>query len=122
MKIHIECKDIMLQKTMELFLKEYMTSKKDCDFLVCDEKTSYKKAQFIVGDKSFLKLPFSKEKLLEALSEFYSVISGNANMIKQSQISAKNNTQKENEFEEKLDILMNSFKKSLIELFKEYKG
>lgn len=114
MKIFVECKDIMLQKTMELFLKDYLHSKKECDFIVCDEKLSHKKAQFIIGDKAFLKIPFSKEKLFENLDEFYSVVMGNQN--------SKDKTVATDDFEKKLDKIMGDFKTSLLELFNEYKN
>lgn len=114
MKVFIECKDVMLQKTMELFLKDYLSSKKECDFLIVDEKLNHKKAQFILGDKAFLTIPFSKEKLFEVLNEFYSVVIGNQKMLEKNETYTK-------DFENKLDDILNNFKTSLIELFKEYK-
>ena len=41
MRIAVDCKDLILEKSLELFLKEHLVTKNDCDFIVCDEKISY---------------------------------------------------------------------------------
>ncbi|AJC87384.1 hypothetical protein CINS5915_04165 [Campylobacter insulaenigrae] len=71
MKISLECKDLILEKTLELVLKEHLVLKKDCDFIVCDEKIYSQKPQFIINKHSvFLTIPFSTEELINALEEF----------------------------------------------------
>lgn len=107
MKISIACKDVLLERTLILFLKEHLVNKKDCDFLITDEKLMYaKKPQFIIGFKNaHLKLPFSKEQLIEALYEFSSTINQDDNKVLS--------------FEEKLDNLLNKFKYDLIQLMYE---
>lgn len=71
MKIAVECKDIILEKTLMLFLKDFLVLKKDCDFLVCDEKLDINKPQFLINKYSqHLSLPFSKDELLSSLQKF----------------------------------------------------
>lgn len=71
MKIALECKDIILEKTLMLFLKDFLVLKKDCDFLVCDEKLDVNKPQFLINKYSqHLSLPFSKDELLSSLQKF----------------------------------------------------
>lgn len=71
MKIALECKDIILEQALRLFLREHLVLKKDCDFLVCDAKSSLLKPQFIIAKNSAqLSVPFSKDELMGALSEF----------------------------------------------------
>ncbi len=71
MKIALECKDIILEKTLMLFLKDFLVLKKDCDFLVCDEKLDINKPQFLINKYSqHLSLPFSKDELLSSLQKF----------------------------------------------------
>lgn len=71
MKISLECKDLILEKTLELLLKDHLVLKKDCDFIICDEKIHSQKPQFIINKNSvFLNIPFSSEELLNALEEY----------------------------------------------------
>ncbi|MFQ6342638.1 hypothetical protein [Campylobacter sp. VTCC 70190] len=71
MKISLECKDLIIEKALELFLKEHLVMKKDCDFIISDEKIHSLKPIFIINKNSpFLSVPFSKEALMTALEEF----------------------------------------------------
>ncbi|EAH7654035.1 TPA: ornithine carbamoyltransferase [Campylobacter coli] len=75
MKISLECKDLIIEKTLELFLKEHLVMKKDCDFIISDEKISTQKPLFIIAKNSpFLSVPFSKEALMNSLNEFDSAL------------------------------------------------
>lgn len=81
MKISLDCKDLILEKTLELFLKDHLVLKKDCDFLVCDSKSSLLKPQFIIASSAHLQVPFSKEELLKALYEFECTLKEFANKL-----------------------------------------
>ncbi|ENO8742034.1 ornithine carbamoyltransferase, partial [Campylobacter jejuni] len=64
MKISLECKDLIIEKTLELFLKDHLVMKKNCDFIISDEKIYTAKPLFIISKNSpFLSIPFSKEAL-----------------------------------------------------------
>ncbi len=103
MRICVACKDLLLEKALELFLKEHLVAKKDCDFIVCDEKGSHTKPLFIIAQNSpFLEAPFSKERLLEALEEFDEGLKAVARKLAQEQKKL---------LEEKIDAIANEFKK-----------
>ena len=75
MKISFECDCILLGKSLRLFLRDFISPKKDCDFIVADKKIEAKKPVFVIAEHSpHLKIPFSKEALISALEEFYSAI------------------------------------------------
>lgn len=71
MRIALECKDLIIERALELFLKEHLVMKKDCDFIISDSKIPSPKPLFIIAANSpFLSVPFSKEALLTSLNEF----------------------------------------------------
>ena len=89
MKIALECKDIILERALQLFLKEHLSRKKDCDFLICDEKVEFEKPQFLISKRSSqLAVPFSKAQLLQALSEFNDALQRLAEQIADEKIKA----------------------------------
>lgn len=82
MKISLECKDLIIEKALELFLKEHLVMKKDCDFIISDEKISTQKPLFIIAKNSpFLSVPFSKEALMNSLNEFDSALKTTAQKL-----------------------------------------
>ncbi len=102
MKIALECKDIILERALQLFLKEHLSRKKDCDFLICDEKVEFEKPQFLISKRSSqLAVPFSKAQLLQALSEFNSALQRLAEQIADEKIKA---------LEDKIEIMAEEFR------------
>lgn len=102
MKIALECKDIILERTLQLFLKEHLSRKKDCDFLICDEKVEFEKPQFLISKRSSqLAVPFSKAQLLQALSEFNDALQRLAEQIADEKIKA---------LEDKIEIMAEEFR------------
>ena len=75
MKISFECDCVLLEESLKLFLRDFISPKKDCDFIVADRKIETKKPVFVIAEHSpHLQIPFSKEALISALEEFYSAI------------------------------------------------
>ena len=75
MKISFECDCILLEESLKLFLRDFISLRKDCDFIVADRKIETKKPVFVIAEHSpHLQIPFSKEVLISALEEFYSAI------------------------------------------------
>lgn len=102
MKIALECKDIILERALQLFLKEHLSRKKDCDFLICDEKMEFEKPQFLISKRSSqLAVPFSKAQLLQALSEFNNALQRLAEQIADEKIRA---------LEDKIEIMAEEFR------------
>ncbi|WP_314702420.1 hypothetical protein [Campylobacter rectus] len=75
MKISFECDCVLLEESLRLFLRDFISPRKDCDFIVADRKIETKKPVFVIAEHSpHLQIPFSKEVLISALEEFYSAI------------------------------------------------
>ena len=68
MKIAIECKSPLLQKSLELFLEPYITHLRDCEIVIHDYKSDDSRAFYISQelDADLIK-PFSKSSLIMAL-------------------------------------------------------
>ncbi len=72
MKIYIECKSLLLQKSLEIFLEQFLVLEDECEFIVSDFKRDFSKPVFYVdGELVHLKKPFSKECLILELEKFY---------------------------------------------------
>ena len=70
MKAFIDCDCEILQKTLELFLKDHAANAQDCDFVISDEPRNSTKPLFLIGEDGDLALPFSKQMLLSKLEDF----------------------------------------------------
>ncbi|MCV3487270.1 ornithine carbamoyltransferase [Campylobacter lari] len=126
MKIALECKDLILEKTLEITLKDFLVLKKDCDFLVCDEKINTQKPQFIINKKSnFLSHPFNIEELLNALNDFNASLQSIAYKIAMREKKLMNQKcevileQLRQESHEKIDAIFDLYKTELKNLIKE---
>ncbi|MCD4667529.1 MAG: hypothetical protein K8R44_02890 [Sulfurimonas sp.] len=73
MRVAVECKSPLLQKSLEIFLSRYLSSTKQCDIVVRDEEClNDERCFFISSDKkSDLVKPFSKSQLILALENRY---------------------------------------------------
>lgn len=79
MKISIECKSPLLQKSLEVFLARYLCSSKNCDIIIRDEACLEDKRCFYISGStdSDLRKPFSKSQLILALENRYQSITKN---------------------------------------------
>lgn len=73
MKIALICDSLLLDRSLEMYLKEYLTSYKMCDFVVATQPVESQKPVFLIGNMegAHLKIPFTKELLLKELESFY---------------------------------------------------
>lgn len=73
MKVAVECKSPLLQKSLELFLVKYLSSIKQCDILVRDVECINDERCFFISKSidSDLVKPFSKSQLILALENRY---------------------------------------------------
>lgn len=72
MKIAIQCDSPLLQRSMELFLENHLSSLRQCDILIRDKNIhDDEHVSFIVGtdESADLIKPFSKAQLLHALNQ-----------------------------------------------------
>ncbi|MCH5322123.1 MAG: hypothetical protein J1E31_00885 [Helicobacter sp.] len=78
MKIALISDSLLLDHTLEMYLKEYLTSYKSCDFVVATKSMeSADKPVFLISDDENAQLskPFTKEILIQKLESFYTQIS-----------------------------------------------
>jgi hypothetical protein len=108
MKIALICNSILLKKSLEIFLKEYLCSYKVCDFVISDKQIDIQKPLFIIGTD--LKLPFSKSSLILKLDKFYK---------KQKRDQNPNDLK---ELEKKIEEIINNFKDEILDAIKEWKS
>ncbi|MCF6330882.1 MAG: hypothetical protein L3I99_04975 [Sulfurimonas sp.] len=82
MKIAVECKSPLMQKSLELFLSKYLSSVKQCDILVRDEICLNDDRCFYISNdvQADLIKPFSKSQLILALENRYKNISKDASV------------------------------------------
>lgn len=73
MKIAVECKSPLMQKSLEMFLQNYLSSLKQCDIVVRDVKCLNDERCFYISSDSEADLvkPFSKSQLILALESKY---------------------------------------------------
>ena len=73
MKVAVECKSPLLQKSLEIFLSSHLSSLKQCDIVVRDFKVLDDERTFYISkDKNAdLIKPFSKSALILALEQRY---------------------------------------------------
>ncbi len=105
MKIALNCKSLLIEKSLELMLKSYIVSKKQCDFLISDHEDENKdltKPIFYIDTyKAHICKPFSKEELLEKLQKFHDK---HFNL----------------ELEEKIEFLTKDFSSKLVKIIQDY--
>ena len=108
MRAFIDCDCEILQKTLELFLKDRTASAQDCDFVISDEPQSSAKPLFLIGEGGDLTLPFSKNTLLSKLEDF--------------QGSLKRDLSEYDAAEEEICALFDEFKARIIEILRRQNG
>lgn len=121
MKISLECKDIIIERALALFLKEYLVIKKDCDFIISDEKIPSTKPLFLIAPNSpFLSVPFSKEALFKSLNDFDNALKTTAQKIadeKRKILEAKIDSIAEEfrkDYQIKIDLAISELKDKLV--------
>jgi hypothetical protein len=70
LKVAVQCVSPLLQKSLELFLKEHLSAVKNCDIVIRDKKIiDDENLSLYIGmdDSAGLKKPFSKSQLFLAL-------------------------------------------------------
>lgn len=73
MRVAVECKSPLLQKSLEIFLARYLCSTKQCDIVVRDEECMGDERCFYISSNPNADLvkPFSKSQLILALENKY---------------------------------------------------
>ena len=109
MKVFINCDCEILSATLEKILSNSISSQNDADIIICEREFASNKPLFIIGKD--ITQPFSEAELKQKLSEFLEKKTG-AVPEKNINFAA---------FEKNLDEILLSFKKQILELFKNAK-
>ena len=109
MKVFINCDCEILSATLEKILSNSISSQNDADIIICEREFASNKPLFIIGKD--ITRPFSEAELKQKLSEFLEKKTG-AVPEKNINFAA---------FEKNLDEILLSFKKQILELFKNAK-
>lgn len=114
MKIALACQSILLEKSLEIFLKDYIVAYKQCDFVISDKDIEMDKPLFRIGNKnSDLITPFSKSTLMLKVENFYDAL----HEQKDKKIDLNIDI---NELEDKITKLTDNFREDLVSVIKEY--
>ena len=113
MKVSVECQSPLLQKSLEIFLADYLCSTKQCDIVVRDaECINDVRCFYISTDKNAdLIKPFSKSQLILALEERY------------SKLNVKNSIDDKIDFsilERRIDSLTKEYQQNIINAVKAF--
>ena len=76
MKVSVECRSPLIQKSLEIFLKKYLSASKHSDIIIRDEKCFEDERCFYISSKKDADLikPFSKSQLILALEAKYKTL------------------------------------------------
>jgi hypothetical protein len=77
MKVAVQCESALLQRSLELFLGEHLSSLKQCDLVIRDKKImdDHHSLYISASQDSDIKKPFSRSQLYLALENFYKNLS-----------------------------------------------
>jgi len=114
MKIAVACKSILLQKSLELFLKNYISPYKYSDFIISDREISVDKPLFLISknENANLRLPFTKSQLILEIKSFYKKNFQSSDTKQQNRDLSL--------LEKRVELLCEKFQKELIKTIKEY--
>ena len=143
MRIALQCRSLLLQQTLYLWLQAYMTDEQ-YDLIISDVPMDSDKPLFIIGYHTAqynkqepiknLYMPFTKEVLVDSLEQFYQYHCGLANHQQdQTQDQTQDRTDKQNQaqnkdqaieqeqlIEQEVEALLKSYTKKLSTLLRQY--
>lgn len=78
MKVAVQCESALLQRSLELFLGEHLSSLKQCDLVIRDKKVldNHHSLYVSASEDSDIKKPFSRSQLYLSLENFYKNLGG----------------------------------------------
>ena len=121
MKIAVECRSPLLQKSLELFLSKYLTSLKQCDIVVRDEECLNDVRCFYISSdtKADLVKPFSKSQLILALENRYKT------MIVENLVQPEVESQQEEPLnfdilEKRIDYLTKEYQQNILKAIRAF--
>ena len=133
MKIAIECRSPLLQKSLENFLEGHLVSSRSCDLLLSDELLLGRDNVLRIGSdkQADIRKPFSKSQLFLKLEHYFKVkeealsamhmVSEMEESFEEPSLAKEHNLSIE-VLEEKIERLTSSYVQGVMSLVKEYNG
>ncbi|RKV21342.1 dihydroneopterin aldolase [Helicobacter pylori] len=92
MKIFLSCKSLLIQKSLEFYLSDYLSSVEVCDFILSDDETLEinKPLCFI---EECLRKPFTKQSVKEDVKNFYRALKTSEKPCEEIQFSKEQKIQ-----------------------------
>ncbi|WP_455756710.1 hypothetical protein [Sulfurimonas sp.] len=121
MRVAVECKSPLLQKSLEIFLSKYLSSSKQCDIVVRDEECLNDERCFYISSnpESDLRKPFSKSQLILSLENRYQTINKD-----KPQEAVEEETNDEplnfNILEKRIDYLTKEYQQNILKAVKAF--
>ena len=134
MKVAIECRSPLLQKSLENFLEGHLCSSRSCDVVLSDENLPGRDNSLRIGSDSSADIvkPFSKSQLLLRLEHFYKIkeeayaamsIADELDILDSVEINLEvSPTGDTRTLEEKIENLTSSYVQGVMSLVREYRG
>lgn len=121
MKVAVECQSPLLQKSLELFLANYLSSLKQCDIVVRDMECLNDERCFYVSNKSNADLvkPFSKSQLILALEKRYEELKENA-PEEESEVRVDNEPMDFEILEKRIEFLTQEYQDNILRAVKAF--
>ena len=113
MKVAIDCKSLLLQKALEKFLKNNLTSKNSADFIIVDYEYNFNKPLMVIGKD--IEKPFSRSSLFIAIENF----ENRYKTIKDLNEDLKNDKENLN-LDQKIELLTKKFVKDIVNEVKKH--
>jgi len=117
LKLSIICDSLLLQNSLEIFLREYLSSYKQCKMVLSDKKRDIDKPVVIINSSkdADIRIPFSKSSLLVDLQNIYQ------KTFKKDGIGQKKAEQSNLwKLERKIDKLTLEFRENLIKTIRDF--
>jgi len=121
MRIAVECKSPLLQKSLELFLAKYLSSAKQSDIVVRDEKClNNERCFYISGDADAdLVKPFSRSQLILALENRYKELKTD-DVITEVEEEISEEPLNFDILEKRIDYLTKEYQKNILKVVKAF--
>lgn len=111
------CDSLLLQNSLEIFLRDYLSSYKQCELVLSDKERELQKPVIVINssDNADINIPFSKSTLLMELQKFYK-------KNYPDKVNKSTNIKKDKlwKLERKIDKLTLQFRENLIKTIRDF--
>ncbi len=122
MKVAVECRSPLLQKSLEMFLSKYLSSSKQCDILIRDIKCLEDPRCFYIASSknADLKKPFSKSQLIMALQKRYDAENTDIKVEDKEESSSEEGNFDFSILEKRIELLTQEYQKNILKAVRAF--